>query len=164
MGRPERLTAERWGRFIQATRAGAPIDLAARWAGFSRSTFFRYMEAATPRHAAFRDEVLTARTELELQLAGVLAKEAKKSPRWALELLRLRFPARWGRHAPDDELETPATPPGPPEELVMLDASLIDELVSKLLEAGRRRSNTSSKVDLSAFEERRPRQDEEPES
>jgi hypothetical protein len=158
MGRPEKLTPIVSERFLQATRAGAPAAVAARWAGISEASFYRYMAGRTPEHAAFRDKVNKARNELELRLIGVITREAGTKPRWALELLARRFPMRWGRGGGAADQELTVVRPDHEDELVSLDPALVETLVPRLLEAERRRrADASAVVDISGFEERRSR-------
>jgi len=137
MGRPERLTAERQARLLQALRAGVFPEQAARYAGISAATYYRVMQATTRAHAAFRDEVVRTQTELELRLVGIIAKEAGSSASWALRLLEKRFASRWGRRATPDDGHADAGDEvaGSPDELVSLDPAFIAALVPKLLEA-----------------------------
>lgn len=156
MGRPDKLTPITSERFLQATRAGAPAAVAARWAGFSEASFFRYMAGRTPDHAAFRDEVMKARNELELRLIGVITREAGTKPRWALEILTRRFPMRWGRGGGAADQELSVVRPEDEDELVSLDPAFVETLVPRLLEAERRRrADSSAVIDISGFEERR---------
>ncbi len=80
MGRPERLTPERQERFLEAIRRGAFPEVAARYAGFSPASYYRYMKGATPEHAAYRDAVIRADAELEVHLGGVMKLAADTSP------------------------------------------------------------------------------------
>ncbi len=166
MGRPERLTRERHDRFVQAIRGGSFPEVAARFAGFSPATFYRYMAGATPAHALFRDDVLKAQTELEIRLVGIITREALTKPRWAMELLQRRFPARWARGAAVDEAVPGATPDGPgtADEGVVLDPALVETLVPRLLEASDRLRDrqTPSPDDIARFVERRPRSADDP--
>ena len=96
MGRPERLTRERHEKFIQAIRTGCFPEVAARFAGFAPATFYRYMHGTTPAHAAFRDAVLKAQTELEVRLVGIITREALTKPRWAMESPAATIPRQVG--------------------------------------------------------------------
>ena len=166
MARPERLTRERHEKFIQTIRTGSFPEVAARYAGFSPASYYRYMQGTTPEHAAFRDDVLRAQTELEIRLVGIITREALTKPRWAMELLQRRFAARWGRGAAFDEAiaESKADRPSPADELVTLDPALVELLVPRLLEAGHRLLDRLAPTaeEIGRFEERRPRSSGDP--
>ena len=161
MSRPSKLTSEAIDRFVKAIRAGAFPESAARYAGFSPASLYRYMQGSRPEHAAFRDAALQAQVELEVRLSGTLVQEAMSEPKWALVLLERRFGERWAPRAP--AAETPAqTRPAdqrPPDDVVTLDATLVEVLVPKLLAAGDRlRSGESGgSDDVARFEDGAPR-------
>ena len=144
MGRPERLTRERHEKFIQAIRTGCFPEVAARFAGFAPATFYRYMHGKTPAHAAFRDAVLKAQTELEVRLVGIITREALTKPRWAMGSCSDDSPARWARGAAVDEAVPGATADGPgtADEGVVLDPALVATLVPAA--PGGQRSPTGS--------------------
>ena len=113
------------------------------------------MKGSIPAHAAFRERVVMAETELEIRLVGTIARAALNEPRWAAELLDRRFPARW-RRTPVDA-EGPGTGGGaqaPAAAMVPLDPALIEAIVPRLLEAGERLRNGSGAepVDLGQFD------------
>jgi hypothetical protein len=161
MSRPSKLTSEAIDRFVKAIRAGAFPEAAARFAGFSPASLYRYMRGSRPEHAAFRDAALQAQVELEVRLSGTLVQEAMSEPKWALVLLERRFGERWAPRAP--AVETPAqtrrADPRPPDDVVTLDATLVEVLVPKLLAAGDRlRSGESGgSDDVARFEDGAPR-------
>jgi hypothetical protein len=165
MARPERLTPERHEKFVQTIRTGSFPEVAARFAGFSPASYYRYMQGTTPAHAAFRDDVLRAQTELEIRLVGIITREALTKPRWAMELLQRRFAARWARGAAFDEAvaEAKADRPSAADELLTLDPALVDTLVQRLLEASEslRTREAPSAHDIGRFVERRPRSSED---
>ena len=161
MSRPSKLTSEAIDRFVKAIRAGAFPEAAARFAGFSPASLYRYMRGSRPEHAAFRDAALQAQVELEVRLSGTLVQEAMSEPKWALVLLERRFGERWAPRAP--AVATPAqtrpADPRPPDDVVTLDATLVEVLVPKLLAAGDRlRSGESGgSDDVARFEDGAPR-------
>lgn len=144
MGRPTKLTPLARERFIQAIKAGAFPEPAARYAGFSPASLYRYLKGSSPDHAAFRDEVHAALAGLELRLTGTIAQAAFSDPKWALTLLERRFPERWRPRSdradaePGTDGATATVAPTP----IVLDPALLEELVPRLLDAGRERSGS----------------------
>lgn len=65
-GRKTLLTPECEAQIVASIRAGAFDWVAARAAGVSQTTFYRWMEGKTKRHREFRDAVLTARAQARL--------------------------------------------------------------------------------------------------
>jgi hypothetical protein len=158
MGRPSRLTPEAQERFLSVIGAGAFPEIAARYAGSSAPSYYRYMKGSTPAHAAFRDAVHKALVELEIRLSGTLVQAGMGDPRWALTVLERRFPERWARRG--SELDAAADGPDPSraaDDLVTIDPTFVEVLVPRLLAAGdRRRAEPAVGTGLSRFESRRP--------
>lgn len=139
MSRRTKLTPQARERFLQAIAIGAFPEVAARYAGFSPATYYRYMRGSTPEHADFRQRTLDGRAALELRLGGILVKAAQEDPRWAYILLKVHFRQRWLAPAseadPADDLDP--SPKSDKADVVILDPTLVDTLVPRLLEAGR---------------------------
>lgn len=140
MSRRTKLTSQTRERFLQAIGIGVFPEVAARYAGFSPAAYYRYMKGSTPEHADFRQATLDGRAAVELRWTGILAKAALEDPRWAYILLKVHFRQRW--LAPASEAD-PADDLGPSPrsdkaDVVILDPTLVDTLVPRLLEAGRR--------------------------
>jgi hypothetical protein len=98
---------------------------------------YRYLKGTTSRHLEFRDAHEKALAGLEIRLTTTISRAALNDPRWALELLRQRFPARWARsHGMEalGERSDRATVGG---AVIVLDPAFIGEAVPLLLEAGR---------------------------
>src|SRR5664279_729567 len=95
MSRPSKLTSEATDRYVRAIGAGAFPEVAARFAGFSPASLYRYLRGSTPEHAAFRDAALKAQVDLEVRLSGTLVQEAMSEPKWAL----VRLPSLAARRA-----------------------------------------------------------------
>jgi hypothetical protein len=136
MSRPSKLTDEAADHYVQAIAAGAFPETAARFAGFSPRSLYRYLRGSTPEHAAFRDRALRVEVELEIRLTGTLVRAGFNEPRWAADLLERRWPERWGRRSrpePDggEELAAQAS-----AATVPLDPALVEAIVPRLLEAG----------------------------
>ena len=84
VSRPSKLTPRSRDRFLQAIAAGAFPEIAARHAGFSAASYYRYLKGSTPDHAEFRQAALDARASFELRLSATLTKAALNDPKWAL--------------------------------------------------------------------------------
>jgi hypothetical protein len=143
MARPTRFTAERRERFLLALTAGSFPEPAARLAGWSPASMYRYLRLTTSAAVAFRHEVLRVETEVELRLVGTLTQAAYRDPRLAMAFLERRFPERWGRKAsvapPLEALEVtkPAAQSADVSSMVMLDPEDAQELVSRILARSR---------------------------
>jgi len=169
VGRPSKLTEDAQDRFLRAVSAGVAPEVAARHAGFSPASLYRYLRGSTPKHTEFRERYLQAVASLEIRLSGTLLQAGLSQPRWALALLERRFPERWGRRRVDDPEEDPADRTrSTPEVPIVLDPALLGELVPRLLEAGRQLSGrpaAGDAVDVSAFEDdgtgRRPAEEDD---
>lgn len=140
MGRPTKLTDEAREQFLLAIRAGVFPEPAARHAGFSPASLYRYLRGSSPEHVAFRNDVIAALASLEVRLTGIVAQKALTDPRLALALLERRFPQRWARTARVDDpaADVPPDDRQSVDDQVVLDAGLLEALVPRLLEAGQR--------------------------
>ena len=154
VARPGKFTPEACDRFLKALQVGAKPEAAATFAGWSPRTYYRIMRGRSPAHAAFRADVERVENELELRVAGTLLKAAFNDPRWAVDFLERRFPERWRKQRPDWPEEsgaaTAAATPGPDE--VVLDPALVDEIVPRLLEAGRQERGDPPGAPAESFE------------
>lgn len=138
MGRPTKLTEEAQDRFVRAVSAGVYPEVAARHAGFSPATLYRYLRGSTPEHVEFRERFERAKANLEIRLSGTVLQAAMTEPRWALALLERRFPERWRLQGGGSDAATQGDPERPSREAsLVIDQVLVEELVPKLLEAGR---------------------------
>ncbi|HEY8869785.1 MAG TPA: hypothetical protein VIM30_10375 [Candidatus Limnocylindrales bacterium] len=158
MARPSRLSPEATERFIKAIAAGSFPEVAARYAGFSAASLYRYMRGSRPEHAAFRDLVQKAVTDLEVRLAGTLTQAAMRDPVWALKVLERRFGDRWLLRTSDrDTIANERGATGRASgEVIPLDPAFIEVIVPRLLEAGQRlRSGDPVEApDITRFEHR----------
>lgn len=156
MSRQSKLTDAAQDLYVRAVAAGVMPEVAARHADFSPASLYRYLRGATPRHAEFRRAHDKALASLEIRLTATITQAALNEPRWALELLRLRFPARWDRNRAGDSLDDADDRSAPVAEApIVLDPALLGELVPRLLEAGRQLSGRlpDEEVDVSEFED-----------
>jgi hypothetical protein len=166
MARPEKFTPEARERFLKALQFGAKREAAATYAGWSERTYYRIMRGRSLEHVAFRADVERVENELELRVVGTLLKAAFNDPRWAADFLERRFPERWRKQRPDWPEEsgaaTAAATPRPDE--VVLDPALVDEIVPRLLEAGRQERGDPPGAPAASFEMPPPGASSGPES
>jgi hypothetical protein len=156
MARPTKFTEHNRDKFVQAIAAGSFPEVAARFAGFSPASLYRYLRGTGAEHETFRNEVARAVAELELRLVGTLTRAGFSDPRWALAMLERRFGERWAKRAdPEDALLDLVAPERPLADTVTLDRALIDELIPRLLEAGQRRRSGAPRdePDVERFED-----------
>jgi hypothetical protein len=147
VARPSKFTAERRARFLAALAAGSFPEPAARLAGWSPATLYRILAGRSREHRAFRAEVVRVETELELRLVGTVTQAAFSDARLALTLLERRFAERWGRAARVlRQADEGANAEPRPDEVVVLDAAFVAEIVPKLLAAGTGRADVASEV------------------
>lgn len=131
MGRPLKLTPKVQEQICNAIRAGSYSEIAARYAGISAPTFYKWMALGDGEHAKspykeFREEVESARAAAEVRNIGLI-QQAANSGTWqaAAWFLERTAPARWGRRS---ALEVTGAEGGP----VKVDVP-IDELEAKVL-------------------------------
>jgi hypothetical protein len=154
MARPTKFTGERRARFLAALASGVFPETAARLAGWSPASLYRFARLGTPEAAAFRQDITRVVTELEVRLAGTVTKAALADPRLALALLERRFGERWARRAAPQSPDEPLEPTPVAAQPVMLDQATIDRLVPKLLEA---RTESGRRIgDIDRFAVRKP--------
>ena len=157
MGRPTKLTEEAQAVYLRAVAVGVYPEVAARHAGFSPASLYRYLRGSTPRQVEFRQEHDKAVASLEIRLTATLSQAALTQPRVALVLLERRFPERWARTRADDPADPSRATRPTPERPVVLDPALLGELIPRLLEAGRQlngRTIEGTAVDVTTFEDR----------
>ena len=111
VGRPSKLTHDRAQRFFSAIAAGAPREAAARVAGISPATLFRWLRRADDPDAPsefreFREELLGTEAELELALNETIRTAARSDWRAALAMAKARWPARYSERRIDADAET----------------------------------------------------------
>ena len=160
MGRRSQFTPAARERFLQAIAASAFGEVAARHAGWSPRSMYRYLAGTSPEQREFRVALEEAETNLELRLGAVVTQGALSNPRLALALLERRFRERWARRAPPAEAgDTPDEARCAPDEVVVLDPAFLEVVVPRLLEAGKGlRADPAEDGDpLARFEDRAPR-------
>jgi hypothetical protein len=132
-GRPPKLNAEVAGKLLMAVRAGNYRETAARLAGISEPTFYRWLKDPRPPYAALRAALDMADAECEAEVIGNLFRLSRTSTRAAAFLLERRWPKGWAksrRLPPDAPAEAP-TAPLPPQHIEARTFS-IPELVASL--------------------------------
>jgi len=101
MARPSKLTDDVQAKVCEAIRAGSHHEGAARHAGISKATFFRWLDLGKQRkgarYVAFAEAVERAENDMELALVAFWRKAAMKDWKAARGLLERRFPDRWGK-------------------------------------------------------------------
>jgi transposase len=101
MARPTKLTPEVEERIVAAIRAGNYAEPAARSAGISPATYYRWLkrgeEASRGIYRAFHDAVRRAEAEAEVHAVAVIRRAMGDDWRAAAHYLERRYPDRWRR-------------------------------------------------------------------
>jgi hypothetical protein len=101
VARPTKLTPEVKDRIIAAIRAGNYADAAARSAGISPATYYRWMKRGEAAKQGiqrdFFDDVRRAEGEAEVHAVAVIRKAMPSDWRAAAHYLERRYPDRWRR-------------------------------------------------------------------
>ncbi len=111
VGRPSKLTAKTRARIVERIRAGNRRSVAARAAGVSDATFYRWMKDGRATYLKFRQEVEQAEAEFEADLVGVVVRGIPDEPKLAMRLLEARS-GEWRRWKLPPEPE-PTPEPAP---------------------------------------------------
>jgi hypothetical protein len=166
VGRPTKFTDTFIDQYLKAIGAGVPPETAARHAGASPASLYRFLSGAVPRSIAFREAHDRALASLEIRLAATISKAALTDPKWAFELLRQRFPERWARARSMAASDEPADRSAGGDRILVLDPQYIAEAVPLLLEAGRALRGLPpalDQIDTSVFEDDgMPRETDDP--
>jgi hypothetical protein len=164
MGRRSLLTPEAIEKYQQALAGAAWPEVAAQHAGWSARSYYRYLAGSSPASIALRAATEQAENQLEVRCGATVAKAAQTSPRWAMEILRRRFPQRWAA-PPPASADTPTTGRPAADEVVVLDPAFVELIVPRLLAAGDRQGTDSAAESdgIAAFEDRSPRRGRLPE-
>jgi hypothetical protein len=140
MGRPSKFTPAMRERVLNAVSMGMYLSVAARYAGISPASLYRYLAGSTPEHIGFRKAIREAAATCELRWVATVYQASLTDPHLALKLLERRHPERWGPRARTEETGDPLGLPGPaPNNVVIFDPALAESLLPRLLEAGQRR-------------------------
>jgi hypothetical protein len=153
MGRRLKFTREVHEQIVRAVAAGVFPEIAARMAGISESSFYRFKRGSSPERVKFRNDLNKALAEYEARLSASLTKGANDNPRVARDVLAYRFPSRW--HAKRSDVEDPLSRPvgshADADELVIIDPATVEDIVARLL-ASQRRQAGGPVPDVSRFE------------
>jgi hypothetical protein len=115
-GRPPKLTADVVGKILMAVRAGNYPEVAARWAGVSAATYYRWRKDPRPPYVAFRAALDMADAECEAEIITNLVRLSRTSTRAGAFILSRRWPEQWAkrkRPPPDAPADAPTTSPAP---------------------------------------------------
>lgn len=106
LGRPSKLTPEVEERFLASIRAGNHRETAAKFAGISPATMYRWLSDDRGRYRTFFEEVERAEAEVEQSAVSSVMSHIPDDPKLALSYLAKRFPRRWASRG-----ETPSRTP-----------------------------------------------------
>lgn len=108
LGRPEKLTPALQQKIVDAIRMGAYIETAAAYAGIRKSTFYDWLRkgasAKRGKYREFSDAIEKALAESEMRDLEVIAQASKENWQAAAWRLERKFPDRWGRRKPKNEI------------------------------------------------------------
>jgi hypothetical protein len=127
------LSADVVGKFLMGVRAGNYPEVAARLAGISPATYYRWNRDPRPAYAAFRAARDMADAELEAEIIGNLFRLSRTSTRAAAFILSRRWPEQWAtrrRPRPAAPANAPTTSPAP--QLIDARRFLTSELVASV--------------------------------
>ena len=107
------------GKFLMAVRAGCYPEVAARLAGISPATYYRWLRDPRPPYAAFQAALVLADAECEVMVIGNLVRLSRTSTRAAAFLLERRWPEKWAksRRLPPEPSAVTLTAPPPPRHI-----------------------------------------------
>ena len=94
-GRPSKLGPDVLSRFLMAIRAGDTREGAARFAGISSATLYRWLRDRRPRFARFRRLLSRAELEVKMMVTTNLYRLALRETRAAVFWLQTRYPEDW---------------------------------------------------------------------
>lgn len=117
-----KFTPETREVILEAVRQGNYYTTACALAGVHINTLYRWLkwgsEEERPGYKEFYEDIMTAEAEAEVSLVTVIRTAAEIDYRAGLELLRRRFPERWGAR---DKAELTGANGGPIELVVTFD-------------------------------------------
>jgi len=149
-GRPTRLTTTVQDRFIAAIKAGNFRETAARLAGISPATMYRWLSADQEPYLSFRSAVEAAEAELEASVLKTVTDRIPDDPRLALSFLAKRFPRRWGSSAESPLLAHEPATSGPPRQLnvLVVDPAQLQAAAQRHLQAHRQQSTDGQRPEV----------------
>jgi predicted DNA-binding transcriptional regulator AlpA len=129
MGRRTRLSPSRMERLLDALREGNRRGIAARLAGVSEPTFYRWMADRRPPFRQFRESVELAEAEAEATAVKTLRKAMLRNPRVAMWFLENRSPEwRQYRLIPAPIVDPPASLPERLTQVIVVTAEQLREM------------------------------------
>jgi hypothetical protein len=141
-GRPTKLTPALQDRFVAAIKAGNFRETAARLAGISVATMYRWLAADSEPFLTFQVAVVQAEAELEAKALKVVTDRIPEDARLALAFLAKRFPERWGGGRPVAHGEPAAPAPtghGSQFNVLVIEQNRLEAAARQHLEAHRAR-------------------------
>jgi transposase len=104
MARPTKLTKDVHDRIVAAVRAGNYPEPAARAAGISPATYYRWLKRGERESSGayhdFCEAIKRAEGEVEVEIVARIRKAVPEDWKAGLKFLERRYASRWGqRHA-----------------------------------------------------------------
>jgi transposase-like protein len=100
-GRPPKISKQVREDVVKAIKAGAYAEVAARSAGISETTYYRWMkqgdEENSGQYREFREAVKKAEAEMEVLAGGLVVAAFREDWKAAMTYLERKFPERWSR-------------------------------------------------------------------
>lgn len=100
-GRKTKLTKQLATKICASLRKCYTRGTAAALAGISPSTLFLWLakgEQGVAGYSEFLEQVDEAEASAQAELVDIVVKHAKKTPKFALNVVARRWPAEWSRH------------------------------------------------------------------
>jgi hypothetical protein len=146
MARPTKLTPEVMDRIVRAVRAGNYPEAAARAAGISPATYYRWMKEGEKASRGikhdFYEAVRQAEAEAEVEIVARIMKAIPDDWRAGMKFLERRHSGRWGRRQAHEHTGPGGTPLRLREE-IFDDPETRKALNEALRAAGRARAGGS---------------------
>jgi hypothetical protein len=157
-GRPTKLTEERMMRFLDAIEEGHFREPAARLAGFSPATMYRWLAIDEEPYLTFQRVVEETEAKVEAKALGVIMDRIPDDPRLAMNFLGRRFGERWGstREPRPQHHDEPAPQPlASPVNVLVVERGQLDDAVEQRLDEHREQTggNALSQEDLAHHRE-----------
>jgi hypothetical protein len=99
VGRPSKLTPERYETLLRVLAMGNYRCVAARCVHINPATLSRWLADPRPRYVAFREAVEHSEAIAAVQIVANVVKLSRSNARAGIWWLELRYPAEWGPHA-----------------------------------------------------------------
>lgn len=100
-GRPSKLTPEIQEKICKHLKVGNYRGPSARSAGITHATFIEWMKRGKrepeSEYGQFLEAVLKAEVDAETTLVERIFIGGMADPKWAMDLLKRKYPQRWGQ-------------------------------------------------------------------